>query len=96
MPSSKVVGKPFAFAAPLTLLPLAFDEGDNQLSQDEEHLAEIFESLGRSDMALCIRGERVAHRIWFMLDHGNRLEAHLKGLPAARRNLGVGLFIYEL
>ncbi|KAG0702633.1 hypothetical protein DFH29DRAFT_804745 [Suillus ampliporus] len=38
---SKVVGKSFAFAAPLMLLPLAFDEGDNQLSQDEEKIGTV-------------------------------------------------------
>jgi hypothetical protein len=80
---SKVVGKPFAFSAPVMLLPRSFDEGNNQLSRDEEDLAQIFDSLGRSDMAACIRDGRAAHRIWFILDGGDRPEAckpHLKGL----------------
>jgi hypothetical protein len=80
---SKVVGRSFAFAAPIMLLPLAFDEGDNELSKDEEDLAEIFESLGRPDMALCVRNGRVFHRISFILDSGDRPEAckpHLRGL----------------
>ncbi|KAG2039225.1 hypothetical protein BDR03DRAFT_952263 [Suillus americanus] len=59
---SKVVAKSFAFAAPLMLLPLAFREGNNLLSQDEEELARIFDSLGRSDMALCaIVPRRASH-----------------------------------
>ena len=80
---SKVVGRPFAFSAPVMLLPLAFDEGDNALSQDEKDLAEIFQSLGRLDMALCVRHGRVFHRISFILDSGDRPEAckpHLRGL----------------
>lgn len=80
---SKVVAKPFAFAAPVMLLPVAFDEGSNLLSQDEEELARIFDSLGRSDMALCVRHGRACHRISFILDHGDRPEAckpHMKGL----------------
>ena len=71
------------FSAPPMLLPVAFHQGDNQLSQDEKAFAEIFESLGRSDMALCIRGGRVVHRISFILDYGDRPEMckpHLKEL----------------
>ncbi|KAG2058291.1 hypothetical protein BDR06DRAFT_950747 [Suillus hirtellus] len=80
---SKVVAKSFAFAAPLMLLPLEFDDGNNLLSQDEEELARIFDSLGRSDMALCVRHGRAYHRISFILDNGDRPEAckpHMKGL----------------
>jgi hypothetical protein len=56
------------------LLLIAFHQGDNQLSQDEKAFAEIFESLGRSDMALCVRGGRVVHRISLVLDYGDRPE----------------------
>ncbi|KAG1848298.1 hypothetical protein DFJ58DRAFT_705076 [Suillus subalutaceus] len=80
---SKVVAKSFAFAAPIMLLPLAFDEGSDLLSQDEEELAKIFDSLGRSDMALCVRDGRAYHRISFILDNGDRPETckpHMKGL----------------
>ncbi|OJA14607.1 hypothetical protein AZE42_07963 [Rhizopogon vesiculosus] len=72
---SKVVTKSFAFAAPIMLLPLAFDEGDNQLTEDEEELAKVFESLGRPDMTLCVRGGRVYHHISFILHKGDRPDA---------------------
>ncbi|KAG5633925.1 hypothetical protein H0H81_004381, partial [Sphagnurus paluster] len=80
---SKVVAKLFAFSAPVMLLPDAFLEGSNELSQEEEDFATIFEYLQRSDMAGYIRNGRVCHRITFILDTGDRIDdckPHLKGL----------------
>ncbi|OAX37097.1 hypothetical protein K503DRAFT_771828, partial [Rhizopogon vinicolor AM-OR11-026] len=69
---SKVVAKSFAFATPIMLLPFAFDDSDNWLTEDEEELAKVFESLGRPDMALCVRGGSAYHRILFILHKGDR------------------------
>ncbi|GLB42708.1 hypothetical protein LshimejAT787_1201570 [Lyophyllum shimeji] len=80
---SKVVAKPFAFSAALLLLPNKVFDGVNRLCQVEEDFADIFDSLGRPDMALCIRHGRVPHRIVFILDSADRIDyckPHLKGL----------------
>ncbi|KAG5649269.1 hypothetical protein H0H81_004980 [Sphagnurus paluster] len=66
----------------LSMINLAFLEDSNELSQEEEDLAAIFESLERSDMAGCIQNGRIFHQITFLLDTGDRIDdckAHLKG-----------------
>jgi hypothetical protein len=80
-----------AFAAPKWAFDTeAFDHGDNALSKEEVILAEAYESLGRDDLADCVRGGKVfqrLHRIilnWTPSDRGDkRILAAVNGLTDA-------------
>jgi hypothetical protein len=80
-----------AFAAPKWAFDTdAFDDGDNTLSKEEILLAESYESLGRHDLAECVRGGKVfqrLHRIilgWQPSDRGDKkILAAVNGLTDA-------------
>jgi hypothetical protein len=80
-----------AFAAPKWAFDTeAFDYGDNTLSKEEILLAQAYESLGRNDLADCVRGGKVfqrLHRIilgWKPSDRGDKkILAAVNGLTDA-------------